>query len=301
MARTATVPCVAGRLSAQRRSPGSPPWWGEPVRRPAPNRTDPLLPWSADAGAAAPPDGAASAWSGGPAGLRRFRRSPWPRRIAAPGARSGGTPRRTAVLLGVGLLVLALVVVLGVRATAGAAPVATPFLAYTPPPGWSTAPPDAAATTDAPTLVGVVHGPRYTCDGEEFLRGFAAAALLPVDPVASPADRAERVSRWFAATAYPAPDGTPPDITVAPPRAVRVTGPAAAVEGTVTETTVRAPGGRGDCPATAGRVLVLAVPHDGGAALLLVAGDTEGGPADPAPVDPSALDAVVASARLPAA
>jgi hypothetical protein len=48
-------------------------------------------------------------------------------------------------------------------------------------------------------------------------------------------------------------------------------------------------------------VLVLAVPHDGGAALLLVAGDTEGGPADPAPVDPSALDAVVASARLPAA
>ena len=59
--------------------------------------------------------------------------------------------------------------------------------------------------------------------------------------------------------------------------------------------------GRGECPATAGRVLVLAVPHAGGAALLLVAGDTEGGPADPAPVDPSALDAVVASARLPAA
>ena len=205
------------------------------------------------------------------------------------------------MLLGVGLLVLALVVVLGVRATADAVPVATPFLAYTPPPGWSTAPPHAAATTDAPTLVGVVHGPRYICGGEEFLRGFAAAALLPVDPVASPADRAERVSRWFAATAYPAPDGTPPDITVAPPRAVRVTGPAAAVEGTVTETTVRAPGGRGNCGATAGRVLVLAVPHDGGAAVLLVAGDTEGGPDAPRAPDAGALDAMVASARLPTA
>jgi hypothetical protein len=36
----------------------------------------------------------------------------------------------------------------------------------------------------------------------------------------------------------------------------------------------------------------------GGAALLLVAGDTDGGPADPAPLERAALDAVLASVRL---
>jgi hypothetical protein len=44
-------------------------------------------------------------------------------------------------------------------------------------------------------------------------------------------------------------------------------------------------------------VLVLAVPAEGGAALLLVAGDGEGGPAEPAPTA-SGLDAVVESAQL---
>ena len=41
---------------------------------------------------------------------------------------------------------------------------------------------------------------------------------------------------------------------------------------------------------------MLAAPVSGGAALLLVAGDTEGGPAEPAAPDPSTLDAVLASA-----
>jgi hypothetical protein len=79
---------------------------------------------------------------------------------------------------------------------------------------------------------------------------------------------------------------------------VRVAGPTAAVEGTVTEATVRARDRGGDCDAAAGRVLVLAVPVSGGAAVLLVAGDTAGGPAEPGVPEPAALDAVVASARL---
>jgi hypothetical protein len=47
-----------------------------------------------------------------------------------------------------------------------------------------------------------------------------------------------------------------------------------------------------------GTVVALAAPASGGAATLLVAGDTAGGPADPAPVDRATLDAVVASVRL---
>jgi hypothetical protein len=205
------------------------------------------------------------------------------------------------VLVGVAAVALAVVVAGGTGGT-----VTTPFLSYTPPAGWSTAPPDPAVVLDAPALVapalvGTVHGPRYTCGDEEFLRGFAASALLPTDATTGPADRAERVAKWFAATMYPGADGTPPDVTVSPLRSVRVAGPDGPVDGTVTEAIVRVVGGRGDCAATAGRVLVLAVPSSGGAALLLVAGDTEGGPAAVPPPTPSALDTVVANARIPAA
>jgi hypothetical protein len=43
------------------------------------------------------------------------------------------------------------------------------------------------------------------------------------------------------------------------------------------------------------------VPTGGGAALLIAAGDTEGGPAEPAAPSPSTLDALIASAELRAA
>ena len=57
----------------------------------------------------------------------------------------------------------------------------TPFLSYAPPAGSSAAPLDRGAGTDAPALTGVVHGPGYECGGQSFVRGFAAAALLPTD------------------------------------------------------------------------------------------------------------------------
>ena len=196
----------------------------------------------------------------------------------------------------VGVLCVALGVTIAVRGTGGTGSVTTPFLSYTPPPGWSAAPADPDATTGAPALVGVVRGAGYTCGAEEFVRGFAGAALLPVDATADPADRAERVARWFAVTSFSGADGTPPDVAVTPPRPVRVSGPDGPVDGTVT--TVRVPAGRDGCAATAGRVLVLAVPTGGGAALLLAAGDTEGGPAEPQAPSPSTLDALIASAEL---
>ena len=218
--------------------------------------------------------------------------------------RSGRLPvpvsRRGLVALSVvAALVLAVGVLVVLRCIGTSdSTVTTPFLSYVPPPGWSAAPADAEAAVDAPSLTGVVHGPGYTCGGEQYLRGFAAAALLPTDASAGPADRGERVARWFADTAYAAPDGTPPEVAVAPPRPVRVAGRGGPVDGTVTEATVRAPGGRGDCAATGGTVFALAAPVSGGAAVLLVAGDVEGGPTQPATPDRAVLDTVLAGVRL---
>ena len=173
-----------------------PPWWDEPGRRASRAAVDPhpVLPWAAGDDTAGPPR------SG------RAPRSGARRRGPSFVARAVATSPRPAVLLAVGVLVgvlaVALAVTVAVRGTGGTGSVTTPFLSYSPPPGWSAAPSDPAATTDAPTLVGVVHGPGYTCGAEEFVRGFAGAALLPVDATAGPADRAERVARWFAVTSF---------------------------------------------------------------------------------------------------
>lgn len=234
-----------------------------------------------------------SAW-GAPVRCRARPRPSRPGRLPVP-----VSPGGLVALSAVAALVLAVGVPVVLRGFGTPdSTVTTPFLSYVPPPGWSASPADTDAAVDAPSLTGVAHGPGYACDGEQYLRGFAAAALLPTDASAGPADRGERVARWFADTAYAAPDGTPPEVAVAPPRPVRVAGPDGPVDGTVTEATVRAPGGRGDCAATGGTVLALAAPVSGGAAVLLVAGDIEGGPEQPATPDRAALDTVLAGVRL---
>jgi hypothetical protein len=202
----------------------------------------------------------------------------------------------------VGLVVLALAaVVAAVLVRPGESrTVSTPFLTYTAPAGWTVGPPpDPTATADPSALTGVVRGPAYSCADETHVRGFAAAALLPTGPSAAdgPADRAERLVRWFAATSYGTADGRAPAVTVAPPRPVRVAGPDGPVDATVTEAIVHA-AASGGCAAARGTVLVLAAPSAGGAALLLVAGDAEGGPPVPAPADRATLDAVLDSVRL---
>ena len=184
----------------------------------------------------------------------------------------------------------------------GGPTVSTPFLSYTAPAGWTADPASTSAPLDAPALTGTTHGAGYDCGGEAYVRGYAAAALLPADASAGsgPADRAARLARWFATASYAAADGAAPAVTVAPPRPVRVPGPDGPVDATVTEVTARTVAG-GGCAPSGGTVLALAAPVSGGAALLLVAADAGGGPAEPAAPDRAALDAVLASVRLHAA
>jgi hypothetical protein len=238
-------------------------------------------------------------WLPGPAGAR----PPGPFPVPRTSGRRASLPRvdrRLVALVAMAALALAAAVVVAV-AWRGGRTVSTPFLSYTAPAGWTADPADAGAPLDAPALTGTVRGAGYDCGGEHHVRGYAAAALLPAGTSAGsgPADRAERLARWFATASY-ATVGAPAAVTVAPPRPVRVAGPDGPVDATVSEVTAhRAPGAPGEaCAATGGTVLALAAPVSGGAALLLVAADTGGGPADPAPPDRATLDAVVASVRL---
>jgi len=221
---------------------------------------------------------------------------PRPRRVATVARIVGGPAGRGRALLLTAAAALVVAVAVGLSLLTGGRTVSTPFLSYTVPDGWTADPADAAPQ-GTPVLQGAAHGPGYDCGGERYVRGFAAAALLPTDASAGPADRAERLARWFAASSYSTPDGAAPEVTVAPPRPVQVAGPQGLVDGTVTELTAGA-AGHGDCPGLRGTVLVLAAPVSGGAALLLVAGDADGGPPEPRPPARAALDGVLASVRL---
>lgn len=209
--------------------------------------------------------------------------------------------RVTAVTLGILLLALAVPAVTLLRADEPVGPrtVSTPFLTYTAPAGWVPEPVDTKGADEAPlpaVLAGVVHGPGYSCGGESHQRGYAAAALLPPDAAVKSAVRAENLARWFAAASYA--DGTPAEVSVAFTRPMQVPGRAGPVDATLTEVTARAGGGDATCAAVEGTVLALAAPAGGGVAVLLLAGDTRGGPIEPAAPDRAALDGVIASARL---
>jgi hypothetical protein len=237
----------------------------------------------------------------GPGRLRPVPRSGLAAFLGRAGLPFGGRlrPGQLIALLVVAALAVVAAVAVALAWRGGARMVSTPFLTYAAPAGWTADPVATTAPLDAPALTGTVRGAGYDCGGEAHVRGYAAAAFLPADTSAGsgPADRAERLARWFAMASYATADGAPPAVTVAPPRPVRVAGPDGPVDATVSEVTTQAVGTDG-CPPLGGTVLALAAPVSGGAALLLVAGDTGGGPAAPAPPDRATLDAVLASVRV---
>lgn len=174
------------------------------------------------------------------------------------------------------------------------ATVRTDFLTYGVPADWAR----DGEPLDNPLgleFTGVARGTPYECGGRSYLRGVVASALLPAAP--PPSAVATGAARLLASSYYTGRDETPADVTVGAPRTVDVGG----IEGTVVEATARAASDDG-CLATDGVVLVLAVPVTGprgerATALLVVNGDTAGGPQSPPMPARATLDAVVASAR----
>ncbi|GAA2572713.1 hypothetical protein [Pseudonocardia hydrocarbonoxydans] len=257
----------------QQWAPGPPPWGAGPP-------TQVGAPWGP------PPGGPYPGWGPPP----------------PPPARRG----RLVALIAVGVLLLAALGVGGyllVTRTSGGPvvpadfrPVSTSVLTYAVPPGWQ----DSASpgsVLGAP-LEGRVEGPAYECGGGRYLRGLVASAFVPGERPAAAV--AAAFARETGSAFYSTADGALPEVRVSDARPFDVGG----VPGRLVEATSRTPADDG-CLATSGTVLLLAVPAAGpdgspGTAVLVVNGDTAGGPADAPPVaDRATLDAVLASARLP--
>lgn len=277
--------------------------WAPPPQGPPPGWLPPQPGWGAPPGPWGPPPGQpyppTQRW--GPNPPPGWGPPPPPLR----------TPRGPLVaLVLVGVLVLAGLGVgtfLLVRTTTSTPPAPGPVpadlrtvsagaLSFGVPPGWEDAPIDQPPTVLGAELSGVTFGPAYDCGGRTYYRGVTGVAFAegerPAQDVAAAFGR-EAGRQYYQTTTAEA------DVRLAAPRSVDVdrTG-GQLVEAT---TTVADDG----CLATTGTVLVLAVPATGpggvpGTAVLIVNGDTAGGPPSAPPVpDRATLDAMIASARLP--
>lgn len=148
------------------------------------------------------------------------------------------------------------------------------------------------------TFEGVTVAPGYDCGGNNgYSRGIVSSAFVAGErPAASVASTfGQEIGRQYYTTSA----GLAPTVTLSGARPVDVGG----VEGQLVEATIRAAADDG-CLAVGGVILLVAVPTTGpggapGTALLVVNGDTEGGPATAPPnPDRAVLDAIVDGARL---
>ncbi|MDN5918688.1 MAG: hypothetical protein L0I76_26930 [Pseudonocardia sp.] len=160
------------------------------------------------------------------------------------------------------------------------------------PDGWNPAPPGAApVTVYGVPFAPVAQGPGYPCGNGSFSRGTVAGAQVAVPPGVGVEQAASAFARGAGEALYA---GAAPQVAVGTPEP-RDGG------GTQVEATVRADG-LGGCRATEATVLVVAEPRvtagDGstGAALLVIAGDTRGGPAAPEPLTRDALLGIAGTA-----
>ncbi|WP_218597619.1 hypothetical protein, partial [Pseudonocardia oceani] len=213
--------------------------------------------------------------------------------------------RLVALVVVVGVLLLAALGVGGYlllnRATGTAVPadfrpITTATLSYSVPPDWVDSA-NSGSVLGAP-LEGRADAPGYECDGNQYYRGVIASAFVPGERPAAAV--AAAFARETGSSFYVSAAGAPPQVEVSDARPFEVDG----VPGQLVEATSRTPTDDG-CLATVGTVLILAVPTTGpdgapGTAVLVVNGDTTGGPstAPPSP-DRSTLEAVLASVRLP--
>ncbi|MCX6466394.1 MAG: hypothetical protein NTW05_22800 [Pseudonocardiales bacterium] len=168
-------------------------------------------------------------------------------------------------------------------------PVTAAGLTWSVPPDWTPAP-GSGGTVSGATLEGVHNGAPYECGGSSYLRGFTAVALVGAGVPLGAA--AEQFAQEAGANFYRPADDVPPEVRTTPPRPVDAGGaPAQLVEATVRASD-------DGCLATEGVLLVLAVETAAGTAVLVVNGDTAGGPPSAPPVpDRATLDAMIASAR----
>lgn len=226
-------------------------------------------------------------------------------RAAAPRPPAGGPPAPSRGRAHAALAALVAVVLLagvgyaGYRQAAGdpqaGRELSSPAYTLTVPDDWNPAPPGPApVTVYGVPFTPVAQAAGYPCRDGSFTRGTVADARVAVPPGVGMEQAASAFARGAGEALYA---GAAPQVAVGVP-SPRDGG------GTQVEATVRTDG-LGGCRATEATVLVVAEPRitasDGstGTALLIVGGDTRGGPAEPAPLARDTLLGIVDTAATP--
>ncbi|EWC62806.1 hypothetical protein UO65_1840 [Actinokineospora spheciospongiae] len=166
-------------------------------------------------------------------------------------------------------------------------------VAYTVPDGWvaSGGDPITLPSMSGLSISALAGSGEYACEGRDYSRGFAGSGTAPageINKVASDIAHAVGTDGYTGASGL--------EVSVGTPKAVKRTGDGGAgVDGVQVEATVTTSGSA--CLSTRGLVVVTVLRVADGLRFVVVNGDTEGGPADPPPVDRAALLAVADSAR----
>ncbi|WP_173124532.1 hypothetical protein [Kibdelosporangium persicum] len=166
-------------------------------------------------------------------------------------------------------------------------------LAFDVPPDWELADEDESLTTSNGVRLGhLADWGRYTCQGAEYGRAFAASGLA--QPDRRPAKAAAELAAAVAADQYSDGHRTAA-VNVGRPRPLSVQG----AQGVVVRADATLAEPTDQCTGSKGTVTVVALATQAGNAVLVVAADVTPGPQEPTPLaDTARLDAIVKSLRV---
>ncbi|ONI70447.1 hypothetical protein ALI144C_48235 [Actinosynnema sp. ALI-1.44] len=168
-------------------------------------------------------------------------------------------------------------------------------LTFEVPPDWELADDDESLTTSNGVKLGhLADWGRYTCQGAEYGRAFAASGVA--QPDRKPGRAAGELAAAVAADQYSDGHRTAA-VKVEKPQPLAVDGAQGAL--VRAEATLPESGEPDECTGTKGTVTVVALTTSAGNSVLVVAADAVPGRDEPTPLaDPARLDAIVKSLRV---
>lgn len=166
-------------------------------------------------------------------------------------------------------------------------------LAFDIPADWELADTEESLTTSNGVRLGhLADWGRYTCQGAEYGRAFAASGVAATDR--KPGRIASELAASVAADQYSDGHQTAA-VKVSKPQPMTANG----VQGSVVHAEATLSGSTDHCAASKGTITVVAVPTPAGNSVLVVGADAVAGPEQPTPMaEPERLNSIVASLRV---
>ncbi|MCE7007625.1 hypothetical protein LWC34_33100 [Kibdelosporangium philippinense] len=170
---------------------------------------------------------------------------------------------------------------------------ATAKVSYDVPPDWELADAEESLTTSNGVKLGnLVDWGRYTCQGAEYGRAFAASGLA--QPDRRPSKAAAELAAAVAADQYSDGHRTAA-VNIGRPQPLSIDG----VQGAMVRAEATLPESTDQCTGSKGTVTVVAVSTQAGNSVIVLAADSVAGPEQPTPLaDTARLDAIINSLRL---